>query len=81
MSSNFLIRMIMLPGLLIQRGPRAYYSGTLAVQAVLLAASIAWLLTPLGLWETYGHWWMLLWLMPTAAAIFALGLIPTPGGG
>jgi hypothetical protein len=81
MSSYFLIRLILLPGMLVQRGPRAYYSGTLTLQALLLAAALAWLLTPIGLWQAYGHWWMLLWLIPTAAAIFALALTPLPGGG
>lgn len=81
MSSYFLIKLMLLPGMLIQRGPRAYYAGNLAIQALLLAASVAWLLTPLALWQAFGHWWMLLWLAPTSAAIFALAMSPLPGGG
>ncbi len=81
MSSYFLIRLVLLPGMLMQRGPRAYYGGTLGIQVVLLAAGVAWLLTPVALWEAFGHWWMLLWLVPTAAAIFALALTLMPGGG
>ena len=81
MSNYLLIALAMLPGSLVQRGPRVYYGGTLALQAVSLAAGIVWLLTPLGLWQAYGHWWMLLWLVPTACTVFAVGFMPPPGAG
>lgn len=79
MSLQFLIRLVLLPGLLMRRGPVAYYLGSLALQALALAAAFAWLLTPVALWQVYGHWWMLLWLIPTAATIFAQGMMPEPG--
>src|SRR6266487_2372423 len=66
--------------MLIRRGPLAYYLGSLALQAIALAAAVTWLLTPLALWKVYGHWWMLLWLVPTMATIFAQGMMPAPGG-
>ena len=81
MSNYLLIRLVLLPGMLIQRGPGVYYGGTLGIQGLLVAAGVAWLLTPVAIWQAFGHWWMLLWLIPTAAAIFALALTPMPGGG
>jgi hypothetical protein len=80
MSLQFLIRLVLLPTVLIRRGPRAYYLGSLALQALALAAALTWLLTPLAFWQVYGHWWMLLWLVPTMATIFAQGLMPLPNG-
>jgi hypothetical protein len=79
MSLQFLIRLVLLPGLLIRRGPLAYYLGSLALQALALSAALAWLLTPIALWKVYGYWWLLLWLIPTMATIFAQGMMPEPG--
>ena len=81
MSNLFLIRLMLLPGFLIQRGPRAYYAGTLAVKLCLLIALAAWLAAPIAIWQAIGFWWMLLWLLPTAVAVFGMALIPLPGGG
>jgi hypothetical protein len=81
MFSYGLMRFLMLPGFLMRRGPRAYYAGSLAVQVIGLATSLVWLMTPAGLGQAYGHWWMLLWLVPTAAVIYCAALGSVPGGG
>ena len=81
MNSPLPIRLMLLPGLLMQRGPRAYYGGMLLVGLMTLAASVVWLVAPIALWSGFGHNWMLLWLVPTCAAIFVTALTPLPGGG
>lgn len=81
MTHLFLIRLMILPGHLMQRGPRAYYAGTLAIKLLLLTALTAWLAAPIALWQAFGMGWVLLWLLPTAAAVFGMALIPLPGGG
>ncbi len=81
MQSGLLIRLLLLPGMLMQRGPRAYLAGSLAASAAGLMAAAVWLMAPVAIWHTFGHWWMLLWLLPTAAVIYATALTPMPGGG
>ncbi len=52
---------------------RGRYHEVLACYAWLQAVvALVWLATPFGLWSTFGPWAVLVWLLPTTAAVFAL---------
>jgi len=82
MSSFALLWLLAVPGVFAARGRRAYYGGLLLMQAVALTAAVVWAIAPIALWQTIGHWWMLLWLIPTAVVVFAFAAAShAPGGG
>lgn len=81
MFSNLIWKISALPYRLALKGCWAYYLGTLGIQVLCLAVAIIWLLAPIAIWNTFGAWWVLLWLIPTAIGIFMYLSEPPPGGG
>ena len=77
--TNIFAQLMILP-MLMGRG-RRYFEWQLAGGVVALIASAAWLVAPVAIWQAFGAPWMLLWLVPTTAVVFGIGLTRGLAGG
>ncbi len=60
---------------------RRYHEWQLVSLALSTCMAIVWLAAPIALWQAFGAYWMLPWLIPSGALICLLGLSRGMAGG
>ena len=80
MLGSLLLRVLFVPAMVGSGNPRLIWAGMLLPQSLMLFAAAVWLVAPIAIWKAFGAWWMLLWLVPSGAAVFELAFAPKGGG-
>lgn len=76
---QWLFGLMALP-LMMGQGKR-YFAWQAGMAWLGLCAALVWLAAPFAIWQAFGMAWMLFWLVPSGAAICALGYSRAAGFG
>lgn len=75
-----LLSFLMMPVFGVQS--KRYFEGQAIAAYLSLSAALVWLAAPIAVWDAFGLVWSLFWLVPTCAAVCAMGLSRArPAGG